>query len=93
MRRKLSYDHLSAISAISMAGELYLAVQDHSCRSPEVVRFLERLLAEIPGKLLAIWDGAAIHRSRAMPDWLTQGAAQRIQLEQLPGYAPDMPRN
>ena len=30
IRRKLSYDHLNAISAISLTGELYLAVQDHA---------------------------------------------------------------
>ena len=32
IRRKLSYDHLSAISAISLTGDLYLAVQDTPIR-------------------------------------------------------------
>ena len=90
IRRKLSYDHLSAISAISMTGELYLAVQDHSYRSNDVIAFLKQLLAEIPGQLLVIWDGAPIHRSRAVKEYLAQGAARRIQLEQLPGYAPEL---
>ena len=63
IRRKLAYEHLSAISAISATGELYLAVQDHSYKGPDVIRFLEQLLREIPGKLLLIWDGAPIHRS------------------------------
>ena len=89
-RRRLSYDHLSAISAISMTGELYLAVQDHSYKGTDVIRFLEQLLEEIPGQLLVIWDGAPIHRSRAVRDWQAQGAAQRIQLEQLPAYAPEL---
>ena len=90
IRRKLSYDHLSAISAISMTGDLYLAVQDHSYKRPDVIGFLEQLLAEIPGKLLVIWDGAPIHRSRAVKEYLAQGTARRIQLEQLPGYAPEL---
>ena len=93
IRRKLSYDHLSAISAISaisMTGELYLAVQEHSYKGADVIRFLEQLLKQIPGKLLVIWDGAPIHRSKAVKEWLSQGAAQRIQLEQLPGYAPEL---
>ena len=90
IRRKLSYTHLSAISAISMSGELYLAVQDHSYKGPDAIRFLEQLLAQIPGKLLVIWDGAPIHRSRAVKEWLAQGAVSRIQLEQLPGYAPEL---
>ena len=67
IRRKLSYDHLNAISAISMTRELYLAVQEHSYKgAADVIRFLEQLLAQIPGKLLVIWDGAPIHRSRAV---------------------------
>ncbi len=37
-----------------------------------------------------IWDGAPIHRSRAVREYLAQGAARRIQLEQLPGYAPEL---
>lgn len=90
IRRKLSYDHLSAISAISMTGDLYLAVQDHSYKGADVIEFLKQLLAEIPGKLLVIWDGAPIHRSRAVREYLAQGAARRIQLEQLPGYAPEL---
>ena len=90
IRRKLSYDHLNAISAISMTGELYLAVQEHSYKGADVVRFLEQLLKQIPGKLLAIWDGAPIHRSRAVREWLEQAAARRLQLEQLPGYAPEL---
>ena len=55
IRRKLSYDHLSAISAISMTGELYLAVQDRSYKSNDVIGFLEKLLAEIPGPPPADW--------------------------------------
>ena len=90
IRRKLSYGHLSAISAISMTGELYLAVQDRSYKSPDVIGFLEQLLNEIPGKLLVIWDGAPIHRSRGVKEYLAQGAARRLQLEQLPGYAPEL---
>ncbi len=40
--------------------------------------------------MLVIWDGAPIHRSRAVKDWLAQGVAGRIQPEQLPGYAPEL---
>ena len=90
IRRKLAHEHLSAISAISITGELYLAAQDHSYKGADVIRFLEQLLREIPGKLLLIWDGAPIHRSRAVKEWLSQGASWRLRLEQLPGYAPEL---
>ena len=58
IRRQLSYDHRSAISAISLTGELYLAVQDHAYRGPDVVEFLQSAsggLAEIPGPPPADW--------------------------------------
>ena len=95
IRHKLSRERLSAVSAISMTGELYLAAQDHSYKGADIIRFLEQLLEEIPGKLLVIRDGAPIHRSRAVrsravKEWLGQGAARRIRLEQLPGYAPEL---
>jgi transposase len=55
------------------------------------VRFLKHLMHQIPGKLLVIWDGSAIHRSRAVKDFLASGGASLgLQLEQLPGYAADL---
>jgi transposase len=47
-------------------------------------------MRQIPGKLLLIWDGSPIHRGRALKDFLSSGAASRLRLEQLPGYAPDL---
>jgi transposase len=64
--------------------------QERSFKSQDVVRFLRHLLGQIPGKLLIIWDGSPIHRGRAVKDFLASGAASRLQLEQLPGYAPDL---
>ena len=87
IRRRLSREQLSAVSR---SGELHLAVPDYSYKGPDVVRFLEQLLAELPGRLLVVWDGAPIHRSRAVKEWLAQGAASRIRLERLPGYAPEL---
>ena len=55
-----------------------------------MVRFLEHLMRQIPGKLLVIWDGSPIHRGGAVKDFLSSGASGRLRLEQLPGYAPDL---
>ena len=87
---RLTHDHLSAISAITPQGKLYMMVQDHSFHSPDVVRFLKHLLRHIPGKLLIVWDGSTIHRGYVVKDFLADGAAARILLERLPGYAPDL---
>ena len=54
------------------------------------MRFLRLLLRQIRGKLLVIWDGAPIHRGQPIKEFLRNGAAKRLHLEQLPGYAPDL---
>lgn len=90
LRCKLSYDHYSVISAITPAGQLYLTMQTKAFDSAAVIAFLEQLLKEIAGKLLIIWDGAPIHRSQTIKTFLSQGASERIRLERLPGYAPDL---
>jgi transposase len=82
--------HLSAMSGITLEGKLYMLEQDRAFNGEDVVRFLKHLMDQIPGKLLVIWDGSPIHRSRAVKDFLASGASLRLQLEQLPGYAPDL---
>ena len=83
-------EHLSVISGLTHDGRLLLQVRERAFRGPEIVQFLKHLLRQIPGKLLVIWDGAPIHRAQPVKDFLAQGAATRLQLAQLPGYAPDL---
>jgi hypothetical protein len=61
--------------------------QDRAFKGEDVVRFLGHLMHQIPGKLLIVWDGSVIHRSRAVKDFLESGASLRLKLEQLPGGA------
>ena len=51
-----SRDHLSAISAITPQGKLYLHLQEHASDAMDVVHFLCHILGQIPGKLLVLWD-------------------------------------
>jgi transposase len=90
LREWYTRDHLSAISAISPEGKLYFHAQDYSMNSADVVAFLEHLLREVPGRMIIIWDGAPIHRSQVIKKFLTSGAAQRMHLERLPAYAPEL---
>ena len=91
LHEHLTRDHLSVISAISVEGKLLMMEQERAFKSPDVVRFLRHLLRQIPGKLLIIWDGSPIHRGRAVKEFLASGAAEdRLKLEQLPSYAPDL---
>lgn len=54
--------------------------QDRAFKGPDVVRFLEHALRQIPGKLLIIWDGSPIHRAKVVKEFLADGAAARVQL-------------
>ena len=90
LRVPLSWDHLSAIGAITPDSKLYLMLQDHPIRGSDVVRFLRHLLRHITGKLLVIWDGLPAHRGRAVKEFLCDGGSERIHLERLPAYAPDL---
>ena len=83
-------EHLSAISALSPEGRLYFHCQDDAMNSADVVAFLEHLLREVPGRMVLIWDGSLIHRSQTIQEFLANGAAQRIHLERLPAYAPEL---
>ena len=90
LRVPLTRDHLAAISGITPDGRLFMQVQDHAYGSEDVVRFLRVLLRKLKGRLLVIWDGAPIHRGQVIKAFLARGAAKRVQLEQLPGYAPEL---
>ena len=90
LQAPLTHDHLSVISAVTPDGRLFTHVQEEAFKGPAIVAFLRQLLRQIPGTLLVIWDGAPIHRGQAVKDFLAAGAAARLQLVQLPGYAPDL---
>ena len=60
LRVPLSYDHLSAMGGITPEGRIFMQIRDHSYKGPDVVRFLQLLLREIPGQeALGISYGAA----------------------------------
>jgi transposase len=90
LRAPCSYEHLSVISGITPHGKLLMQVRERSIRGEQVVDFLQHLLRHVPGKLLIIWDGASIHRCKAVKRFLAAGGTKRIQLERLPDYAPDL---
>jgi transposase len=90
LHEQLSRDHLSAMGGITLEGKLLMMEQERPFKGADVVRFLKHALRQIPGKLLVIWDGSPIHRSKLVKEFLKSGAASRLQLEQLPSYAPEL---
>jgi transposase len=90
LRAPLTHDHLSVISAVTPAGRLLTHIQEAAYCGRDIVAFLGQVQRQIAGKLLVLWDGASIHHGQAVKDYLAAGAAARLQLERLPGYAPEL---
>jgi transposase len=90
LRVPLSRDHLPAISGISPDGALFLMAQERALNSTDVVRFLRHLLEVVPDPLLVIWDRGPIHRGQLVKDLLAEVGRDRLQVEPLPAYAPDL---
>lgn len=90
LREWCTRDHLSMIAAVSAQGEFHGQVQEHAFDAVAVTGFLRHLLRAVTGPVLVIWDGAPIHRSKVVKAFLQEQAAGRLELEPLPGYAPDL---
>ena len=90
LKAPLLYEHLSVISGITPEGRLLMMVQERSIRGPDVVRFLRHVLLHVEGKLTVIWDGLPAHRGHVVKQFLHAGGAERIHLERLPSYAPEL---
>lgn len=79
---------LSVIAGLTL-WNFYFRLYPGSIKSPQVIEFLEHLQRHIGGKLSMIWDGAPIHRSRLVQDYL-DGLNGKIWVEPLPAYAPEL---
>ena len=67
----------------------YFQLFPGAVRAPQVVEFLTHLLRHLRGKLLVVWDGLPVHRSRRVREFV-EAQHGRLQLEFLPAYAPEL---
>jgi transposase len=88
IQQSFSWSQMSAIAGLSW-WRFYFRFFDGAVRSEQVVEFLSALKRQFARKLLVIWDGAAIHRSRIVRAWLERQAGQVI-VAALPPYAPEL---
>jgi transposase len=79
---------LSAIAGVTW-WNFYFRLFPGSVRSPQVIEFLQHLLYHLDCRLLVVWDGAPIHRSRSVWEFVRQQKG-RLWLESLPAYAPEL---
>lgn len=78
------------IAAVSAEAEFPARVRERAFDAVAVTEFLRHLLRVVPGKVLVIWDGAPIHRSKVVKAFWRAEARGRLEREPLPGYAPDL---
>ena len=88
LQMHFNWHQLSAIAGVTF-WNFYFKIVPGSFNGPRVIDFLRQLRRQIKRRLLVIWDGLPAHRSRVVRDYVdsTKGA---IQIEQLPGYAPEL---
>jgi len=90
LRVPLSREHLTMMGGLTAQGQLLLQVRTRAWTGAGVVQFLRYLRRRLPGKLLIIWDGIPIHRDHAVQAFVAEEGPDRLWVEQLPGYAPDL---
>ncbi len=84
------YQHLGVISAISKKGKLFWQHNTGNFDGNAIVEFLKALLKFSRKKIIVIWDGALIHRCAAVKAFLTTKEGQKVWLERIPPYSPEL---
>jgi transposase len=78
------------MGGVTPDGRLLVQLLTGPVDSEAIIVWLDWLQQKVPGKLWILWDGAPIHRSERLREYLADGAGQRIHLERFPGYAPEL---
>ena len=89
LREKQSRDHLSVMGAMTPTGRVYTLVRQKPLNGLHCIEFLLHLLRVAGARLLVIWDGSPIHRRSEVKEFVS-GTRGQVELEVLPGYAPDL---
>lgn len=84
---------LSGIIIVAPCGnrpKLFLRVYRGSINGSRVIRYFKELKKHLSGKkLLLIWDGLPVHRSRKVKDYL-ETQKRWLRVERFPAYAPEL---
>ncbi len=88
LQYSFTWKQLSVIAGISFT-RFYFRLFPGAIKAPQMVEFLKALRRQIKRKLLIVWDGLPVHKSRLVRQYVDSlnGA---IQLEVMPAYAPEL---
>ena len=82
-----TWKQLSLIAGVSL-WKFYFRLFPGTIKAPQCIEFLKALHGHIGRKLLIIWDGLAVHKSRMVRNYLAATGGD-IQMEFLPPYCPE----
>lgn len=85
---KASWDKVSTIGAVTSAGQFLQQTQHGAFKGPDVIRFLQHVMAHVPGDIVVVLDNAAIHKSKAVTAFVA--GEEQLSLRYLPPYAPEL---
>jgi transposase len=83
-----NWKNVSAIAGLTWRN-FYFRLHAGAITSQRLIAFLAALHRQIPGKILLLWDGAPIHRSRKTVAYL-QTQTHWLHVARLPAYAPEL---
>lgn len=83
-----NWKSVSAIAGLTLEN-FYFQLHHGTIKSAQVIAFLQALHRRLPGKILLLWDGAPIHRSREVTDFLAR-QTDWLHVARLPAYAPEL---
>lgn len=88
LQYSFNWQQLSLIAGVTF-WRFYFRFFHGAIRAPQIVQYLQALAQQIKGKLMVIWDGLPAHRSRLVRAFV-ESLGDRIVLERLPAYAPEL---
>lgn len=88
LQYSFTWKQLSVIAGISF-WRFYFRLFPGTINGPRTVEFLKALKSQIKKKLLIVWDGLQVHKSRVVRDYI-ESLNGDIQVEFLPAYAPEL---
>ncbi|MEJ1974114.1 MAG: transposase [Lacunisphaera sp.] len=80
-----NWKSVSAIAGVALRN-FYFQLHAGAIKSAQVIGFLRLLHRHVPGKVLLLWDGAPIHRSRVTAAFV-QSQSKWLHVARLPAYA------
>jgi len=88
IQQSFTWKQMSAIAGLSW-WRFYFRFFAGAIKSAQIIEFLAALHKQIGEKLLIIWDGGGVHKSRRVRNWLEERNGQ-IAIAFLPPYAPEL---